>query len=201
MEIVTTPTAVAVEAQESLAPRSLKGCRVAVNVSLLQLCQEIVQRILTVADLLGKHGCKLEVEITESVLMRDLNDSVAFLKTLSDRGVDIAVDDFGLGFSNLARLKDLPIHRIKIDQSFVRDFGAGNDSARQIVKAIISMAQALNLQVTAEGVESAAQAESLLAMGCDEAQGYCFSKPVRVNELPQNYKYSSRSPVVDISMK
>lgn len=171
------------EAQQSLASLFPPGLRIAVNMSLLQLSQSTIERIRAMADILTTSGFILEIEITESALMKEPSHSTPFLQKLFDHGVEIAVDDFGTGFSNLSRLKDMPIHRIKIDQSFIRDFTSHNESAMQIVKAIIAMGHALNLKVIAEGVETQEQARLLTDMGCDEAQGYWYSRPTKVTDL------------------
>lgn len=124
----------------------------------------------------------LELEITEGVLIEDVESVIGVLHQLTQLGVSIALDDFGTGYSSMAYLRRLPIHVLKIDQSFVRDL-VHDDSARSIVQAIIALAHALHKTVLAEGVETQQQAELLRAWGCDEAQGYYFSRPVSAAAL------------------
>jgi diguanylate cyclase len=119
----------------------------------------------------------LELEVTEGVLIDDFESVIDVLGQLAEIGVSIALDDFGTGYSSMAYLSRLPINVLKIDQSFVRDL-VHDEGARSIVQAIIALAHALHKSVVAEGVETQQQAELLRALGCDEAQGYYFSRPV-----------------------
>ena len=151
---------------------------IAVNLSARQLLQpgfaDLVARIL---DETGVPPTVLELEITESILMKPSEENLAPLTALSDMGVQLWVDDFGTGYSSLSYLKRFPIHALKIDQSFVRGIGhEPNDAA--ITNAIIAMAHSLNLKVIAEGVETAEQAAFLHANHCMLAQGYYYSRPV-----------------------
>ena len=124
----------------------------------------------------------LEVEITEGVLLGDTEQALQTLHALRDLGVEVAVDDFGTGYSSLAYLTRFPLNRLKIDRSFV--VGMSSDPQRAaLVGAIIAMAHALKLRVTAEGVETAEQAAQLEALGCDEAQGFWFSRPITIAAL------------------
>jgi EAL domain-containing protein (putative c-di-GMP-specific phosphodiesterase class I) len=124
----------------------------------------------------------LELEITEGSMMSRPEHAIAILRELRDVGVRLAVDDFGTGYSSLAYLKRFPLHRLKIDQSFVRDLGndADNDA---IVTAIIELARNLRLQTSGEGVETEAQRAFLAAAGCHEYQGYLFSRPLPVSDF------------------
>ncbi|MHB1189098.1 putative bifunctional diguanylate cyclase/phosphodiesterase [Thiobacillus sp.] len=124
----------------------------------------------------------LELELTESVLMRDAESTDALLLALADLGVKLAVDDFGTGYSSLSYLRKYPIDTLKIDQSFVNRMTSHPDDAA-IVSAVISMAKALRLHVIAEGVETAEQVAFLLAQHCDEAQGYFYGRPVAAEAL------------------
>ena len=156
------------------------GPRIAVNLSPVQfwnrdLCREVADA-LAAANL---PPAALELEITEGVLMRDTASAARTLNQLNELGVAIALDDFGTGYSSLSYLKRFPIHRLKIDQAFVRDLDHDADD-RQIAKAIIGLGHSLNLQVVAEGVETARHLAFLADLGCDVAQGYYFSPPVRV---------------------
>jgi PAS domain S-box-containing protein/diguanylate cyclase (GGDEF)-like protein len=150
--------------------------RVAVNVSPLQLnlddFPEMVAGLIAATD-----GDALELEITESVIMDEVDRKVAMLSQVRSLGVSIAVDDFGTGYSSLSYIARLPITSLKIDRAFVNGMTAG-PQGRVLVSSIVALAHALNLKVVAEGVETLAQADLLRQMGCDEGQGYLFSRPV-----------------------
>jgi EAL domain-containing protein (putative c-di-GMP-specific phosphodiesterase class I) len=119
----------------------------------------------------------LELELTESVLMKNSERAQDILKALRTRGVQLAVDDFGTGYSSLSYLTKFPIHALKIDQSFVRQI-TSSPQETTIVTAVIAMSRSLRLRVVAEGVETQAEMAFLQAHECDEAQGYYFSRPV-----------------------
>jgi EAL domain-containing protein (putative c-di-GMP-specific phosphodiesterase class I) len=145
---------------------------IAINVSALQFQQpNFVERIAEVlaANGLPAHG--LELELTESILVRDADDALLRLQALARIGVRLAIDDFGIGYSSLAYLKRFPIGRLKVDRSFVMGL-PGNESDRAIVVAILQMAHALGLKVLAEGVETESQRQFLHDSGCDEWQGF-----------------------------
>jgi len=152
--------------------------RIAVNISVLQFVQtgfpELVARVL---EETGLAPSALELELTESLLMKDEENAVKTLKALKRLGVQLAIDDFGTGYSSLSRLRHFPIDRIKIDQSFIRTVTTNKDD-RAIAAAIISMAYSLNLKVVAEGVETDSQFNFLRSKTCDEVQGYYVSKPL-----------------------
>jgi len=159
--------------------------RIAVNVSARQFKQR--KFVDTVAAILLDSGTPpqcLELEITESLLLSAARDVEMNLGELSEMGVTIALDDFGTGYSSLAYLKRFPVDVVKIDQSFIRDIPA-DESSSAIVRAIIAMAQALHKQVVAEGVETAAQAEFLRRLKCDQLQGYYVSRPLSARQLPE----------------
>ena len=158
--------------------------RVAVNVSPLQLNQG--NFVPQVKELLqaGAGEERLELEITESVIMDDVDNKISMLQELRDLGISIAVDDFGTGYSSLAYIARLPITSLKIDRSFVTDMTAGPEGYI-LVSSIIALAHALKLKVVAEGVETEAQAQLLKLLACDEAQGYLFSRPVPAEQLQQ----------------
>lgn len=150
--------------------------RIAVNVSVLQFAR--LDFVAHVRDVLEDSGLPpecLHLEITESVLARDLSRVARVLNELAELGIQIAIDDFGIGYSSLNYLKRLPIHRLKIDKSFVQDLERDESDAK-ITLAIISLAQSLNLHVIAEGVETQAQADFLLSNGCGEAQGFLYGE-------------------------
>ena len=159
--------------------RAGAGPRIAVNLSPVQfwnrdLCREVEEALARAA----LPPAALELEITEGVLMRDTESAAQTLNRLNELGVAIALDDFGTGYSSLSYLKRFPIHRLKIDQTFIRDLDHDADD-RQITKAIIGLGHSLNLEVVAEGVETARHLAFLADLDCDVAQGYLFSPPVR----------------------
>lgn len=156
---------------------------VAVNLSARQFRQEdIVDDIRNVLNQTGLPPHMLELELTESSLMEDMDRTVATFDALKPMGVKVAIDDFGSGYSSLSYLKKLPVDVVKIDQSFVRDIPTDADD-RIIVSAIISLAHSLNHKVVAEGVEKAEQVEFLKHRGCDEIQGFYISPPVHPQDL------------------
>jgi diguanylate cyclase (GGDEF)-like protein len=138
-----------------------------------------------VGTLLSRYGHKpqeLGIEITESTVMRDIDDVLATLLGLRRLGVSIAIDDFGTGYSSLSHLKQLPVHTLKIDRSFVSTL-AHDSGDRAIVSAIIRLAEAFNLSTVAEGVEDVDTVTALLQLGCERAQGYLMSKPVSAADI------------------
>ncbi|MEO5862884.1 MAG: EAL domain-containing protein, partial [Burkholderiales bacterium] len=134
----------------------------------------------------------LEIEITESTMMLDIEAAQDKLKALNDLGVKLAIDDFGMGYSSLSYLRSLPIHAIKIDRSFVADIKAGTDNT--LITAMILIAKGLKLRLVAEGVETAEQLAFLKSHHCDECQGYLISKPLNTAEVTQLLA-SGRSPL------
>ncbi len=155
--------------------------RVAVNLSVRQLYDEGLAR--RVSEALAQTGFppeNLELEITESMVMRDAEGAIQVLQALRDTGVRIAIDDFGTGYSSLAYLKRFPIDCLKIDRSFIRDLPEDRDDA-SITRSIIAMAHNMKLEVVAEGVETVPQLDFLHAHGCDEIQGFLFSKPLGID--------------------
>ncbi|HXH03092.1 MAG TPA: EAL domain-containing protein [Candidatus Competibacteraceae bacterium] len=163
----------------------LPQLRMAVNLSMRQFRQEgLAERI---AALLAEHevaAAHLELELTESVVMQNLERTLATLQRLKDMGIRIAIDDFGTGYCSLSYLKRLPIDTLKIDQSFIRGIpGDARDVA--LIRAIITLAHSLHFTVVAEGVETAAQQRFLLAEGCDEGQGYGLARPLPAASLAE----------------
>lgn len=150
----------------------------ALNVSLRQFQQpDFVQQVLQALERSGAQPRALVLEITESVVMQDASDTIAKMQALSQRGVRFALDDFGTGYSSLARLRDLPLHLLKIDRSFVHEIAEGGADAT-LVQAIVGLAQGLGLKTIAEGVETHAQHAALHALGCSFFQGYLFARPM-----------------------
>jgi EAL domain-containing protein (putative c-di-GMP-specific phosphodiesterase class I) len=135
----------------------------------------LVKSILGALAASGLPASRLELEITESVLLEADSRTLAVLHELHSLGIRIVMDDFGTGFSSLNYLRSFPFDKIKIDQTFVRDMSKGRDSVA-IIKAIIDLGRALHIEVVAEGVETEEQLSILLAEGCTEMQGYYFSK-------------------------
>lgn len=160
-----------------------KDLVLAVNVSAKQFLQEgfVVQLMETV----NRHYINpslLKIELTESILVERINDVIIKMNALRKIGIRFSLDDFGTGYSSLQYLKMLPLNQLKIDQSFVRDI-ATDSSDRAIVRTIITMALSLDINVIAEGVETAEQRQFLLDNGCTHYQGYLFSKPVPIEEF------------------
>lgn len=158
---------------------------IAVNLSVRQLADErLGERIATVLEEQGLPGSALELEITENLLMQPTDEVLRTLRSFSDLGIRLTVDDFGVGYSSLSYLQRFPIHALKIDRCFVNRIGlAANDDA--IVEAIIALAHSLQLRVLAEGVETSAQREFLRVRGCRIAQGYLYSPAVNSERLTQ----------------
>lgn len=163
--------------------RGLPPLRVSVNLSGRQFGQqrldEMISAILWETSLSPQW---LELEITESAIMKNAEQNITILRKLKEMGIALAIDDFGTGYSSLSYLKHFPLTRLKIDRSFVRDITDNPDDAA-IAKIIIAMAQTLKLSVIAEGVETRAQMELLSFHNCVEMQGYLFSRPVTAHEI------------------
>ncbi len=166
-----------------LQQMGLPPLRLAVNVSARQLRQkDFLRTVRKALEESGLAASRLDLELTESMLMRDPEDAIQCLEALKADGVSCSLDDFGTGHSSLSTLKRCPIDFLKIDRSFVRDIATDpNDAA--IAKTIIAMARTLNMKVIAEGVETFEQLKFLREEGCDMAQGYYFSKPLPADEF------------------
>ncbi len=157
--------------------------RIAVNISQIQLVQK--NFVAMVEEIVKKHGrqdCGLDIEITESLVMKNVEENVMKLKAIQAMGVGIAIDDFGTGYSSFSHLATLPINALKIDRSFVINM-AHNPDHRTIVSTIISLAHLLKHKVVAEGIDAEEQVRLLREMGCDEIQGYIFSRPIPAEEF------------------
>jgi diguanylate cyclase (GGDEF)-like protein len=163
--------------------RGLNVPRIAVNVSALQLARRSFAAEVSAAIRdVGGDGGGVDLEITESVLMSEVGESIGKLRELRDLGLHIALDDFGTGYSSLAYLSRLPVDSLKIDRSFIHGMVEKAEDT-SIVSAIISLAQSLRLKVVAEGVETEQQAQLLRLLRCDQAQGFLFSLPVPAERI------------------
>ncbi|MDP4025015.1 EAL domain-containing protein [Methylobacterium sp. NEAU 140] len=166
------------------ASRWPDGLKIAVNVSAVQFTSaSLVTAVRETLRATGLPGRRLELEITESVLVANPGATTAILHSLRAMGVRVSMDDFGTGYSSLSYLRSFPFDKIKIDQAFVRDLGA-TDGTDFIVRAVIGLGASLGMTTTAEGVETEAQLARLRAEGCDEVQGYLFSRPVPITQVP-----------------
>ncbi|GLU34521.1 EAL domain-containing protein [Trinickia caryophylli] len=162
----------------------LKPIRLSVNVSPLQLQRaDIVETFEQVLRETGLDPTLVELEVTETALMRQPETAVRRLHECRRAGIRVAIDDFGMGYSSLGQLRALPVDRIKIDRAFVHGIGRGDTGA--IASAVVTLAKALGLAVIAEGVETAAQREFLLSIGCVDAQGYLYSRPLDAEDMTQ----------------
>jgi diguanylate cyclase (GGDEF)-like protein/PAS domain S-box-containing protein len=159
--------------------------RIAVNVSPLQFMRmDFSRHVREVLDEIGMSPANLEIEMTETTVMRNLEDVARQMRDLAELGVQFSVDDFGTGYSSLRHLHQLPIQTLKIDRSFIeRVTDPGGTAA--LVQAILSLAHNLGLQVVAEGVENRTQMESLISMNCDVMQGYLFARPLPADRIPE----------------
>jgi EAL domain-containing protein (putative c-di-GMP-specific phosphodiesterase class I) len=157
--------------------------KVAVNVSPVQFrSQGLPQAVISALAAAGLAPHRLELEITESVLMQSNETTLQRLHQLRELGVRISMDDFGTGYSSLSYLRSFPFDKIKIDRTFINDLENGKDAVA-IVQAIVALANSLNMTTTAEGVETERQAKALRSMGCVEMQGYLFSPPKTSHDI------------------
>jgi len=163
--------------------KGLNPGKLAMNLAVKQLQRkdfvEVFQKLMEAT------GCKpewVELEVTESQIMTNPEDAIKILNKISDIGVELAVDDFGTGYSSLAYLKKLPIDKLKIDQSFVRNLPNAEDDMA-IAKAVIALAKSLNLKIVAEGVETKEQKDFIVHNGCENIQGYYYSRPVSADDF------------------
>ncbi|MBI1921540.1 MAG: EAL domain-containing protein [Geobacter sp.] len=169
--------------------------QISVNLSARQFHQlDLVGDVRRMLEETGLDPRYLGLEITESILMHDVEDVVAKLAALKDMGMSLSIDDFGTGYSSLSYLKRFPLDELKIDQSFVRDLTTDPDDAA-IVTTIIAMAHSLKLKVVAEGVETLGQLAFLIEHQCEEMQGYYFSKPLPVGQFEELLKSGRQLPV------
>lgn len=165
-------------AQQATTQHGLPPFRVAVNLSGVQMQRDNIVEVTrqTLKDA-GLSPHLLELEVTESAMMKDMDHTIQILHQLNELGIELAIDDFGTGYSSLSYLKKFPIHRLKVDRSFIMNAPDDKDDA-SITKTIINLGHSLGLKVIAEGVETIEQVNFLTENGCDEFQGYYFSKPL-----------------------
>jgi EAL domain-containing protein (putative c-di-GMP-specific phosphodiesterase class I) len=160
--------------------------KLAVNISPVQFrSKSLLQAVVSALASSGLPASRLELEITESVMLQDSDGTLAVLTQLRELGVGIAMDDFGTGYSSLSYLHRFPITKIKIDRSFVNSIGLKNGGSA-VIRAVVEIARSLRMTATAEGVETEQQMSKLCKIGCDHAQGYLVSPPVpaaKVREL------------------
>jgi predicted signal transduction protein with EAL and GGDEF domain len=166
---------------------------IAVNLSMWNLeAQELPDQIAGLTKSIGMPAQRLELEITESLIMGDPQRTVRTLTRIRDLGVHFTIDDFGTGYSSLAHLKKLPVTGMKIDKSFVQNMESDRDNS-VIVRSIIDLGHNLGLKVTAEGVETQAARDMLASFDCDEAQGYYYSYPLPAHEIAELFRKSQGS--------
>jgi len=166
----------------------LKPGKLALNLSMKQLADNnFMTYLLKTMKEYNFQASWLELEITEGQMMQNPEQSIKKLQRLSELGIEIAIDDFGTGYSSLSYLKKLPLHKLKIDQSFIRDIPDDSDDVA-ITKAIIAIAKSLNLKLIAEGVETEEQRDFVVKNGCNYIQGYFYSKPLNSDDIQQLLK-------------
>jgi diguanylate cyclase (GGDEF)-like protein len=156
--------------------------KLAVNISPIQFRSNIASTVVLALAASGLSPYRLELEVTESVLLKDSEKNIAMLHQIKDLGVTISMDDFGTGYSSLGYLRSFPFDKIKIDQSFIRDMSSREDCV-SIVRAITGLGASLGMRTTAEGVETVQQLDELREQGCTEAQGFYFSRPIPASDV------------------
>jgi EAL domain-containing protein (putative c-di-GMP-specific phosphodiesterase class I) len=170
--------------------------RVAVNLSPTQLnSRTLLPTVLTALAAAQLPAHRLELEITEAVLMQNTEVTLRTLHSLRSLGIRISMDDFGTGYSSLSYLRSFPFDKIKIDRCFISGLGDSAESAA-IVQAVAGLAQSLRMTTTAEGVETRAQLDRVRALGCTDVQGYFYSRPVPAHELAKMFAKQSSSNIV-----
>jgi diguanylate cyclase (GGDEF)-like protein/PAS domain S-box-containing protein len=160
-----------------LIDRGVMDVRMAINLSIRQIRPTFPATLLDILRRTGLRPSDIELEITETVLMKDSDEVVLVLHELAGMGVHLALDDFGTGYSSLSYIKLMPLHTIKIDRSLITDIATGAEDA-EIVRAVIDMGHSMSRRIVAEGVETEQQLAHLRRLGCDEIQGYLFSRPI-----------------------
>jgi EAL domain-containing protein (putative c-di-GMP-specific phosphodiesterase class I) len=156
---------------------------IAVNLSARQFeLKDLAKRVGGILKATALESQSLRLEVTETMVMSNPDDSRAILGELSAMGISLALDDFGTGYSSLGFLQQFPLHCLKIDRSFVSGV-PGSERSEAITRAVVALAKALNMRVVAEGVENQAQLDFLRNLGCDEVQGYLLSTPLPFDQL------------------
>jgi EAL domain-containing protein (putative c-di-GMP-specific phosphodiesterase class I) len=174
--------------------RGLAHVRIAVNVSPMQLAQDDFESTLfRILSETGLDPAFLDLELTETALVKNTGDSAGLLKRLRERGIRVALDDFGTGFSPMHYLHQLPVDVVKIDRVFIRDLD-GNPSSAPLVEGMVRLARILSLKVIAEGVETTAQFDVLREIGFDMAQGNLLSPPKTAGEAEELLRLRSLQP-------
>ena len=165
------------------------------NISAIQFQRDdFVSQVEEVLSAAAIDTALLELEVTESVVMRDVSVVVRRLRQLQDMGLCIAIDDFGTGYSSLQYLQQLPLDALKIDRSFI-DRAEESKGGQALIETIISLAQHFNLRTVGEGIENQAQLDYLRRVGCNDAQGYFFARPMSAADIEQHCFLSDDSPV------
>lgn len=173
-----------------------KNLVLSINVSATQFCQaDFVEQVKAVLNRYQVEQHHLKLELTESLLLENVDNIIVSMVLLESSGVRFSLDDFGTGYSSLQYLKELPLHQLKIDQSFVRDI-VHNINDRSIVRTIIAMANSLEFDVIAEGVENETQKSILISNGCHQFQGYLFGKPVPIEQFNEALTLKSGQSLV-----
>jgi EAL domain-containing protein (putative c-di-GMP-specific phosphodiesterase class I) len=156
--------------------------RVAINLSPMQIKRELIDVVLQALATSGLPPDRLELEITESVLLQDRQNALATLHQLRQLGVRIAMDDFGTGYCSLSYLRSFPFDKIKIDRAFIADID-GREESRTIVETVVRLGRGLHMETVAEGIENFEQLQVVRGFGCGQAQGYYFSPPVAASDV------------------
>ncbi|MCW8885406.1 MAG: EAL domain-containing protein [Motiliproteus sp.] len=176
----------------SLEKQGLGPLRIAVNLSPLQFSSaDLISQIKAAIDNAGINPQQLELEVTESTLIDNVEQAIETMREIKRLGVSFAIDDFGTGYSSLSQLQNFPLNRLKIDQSFTQNIGI-DDNSTQITLTIIAMAKRLGMVIIAEGVETEDQAAFLLEHECEELQGYLFSHPIPIAEFTEKLSSQGR---------
>jgi len=189
--IIQIDTIVMEKAMEQFVLWHKKGLNpgvLALNLSMKQLNEkDFLHKLIHTIDRLGFNPLWLELEVTEGQVMNNPELSIQKLHTITELGIEIAIDDFGTGYSSLSYLKKLPLDKLKIDQSFIKDIPKDEDDMA-ITKAIIALGKSLNLKLIAEGVETKEQKDFLVQNGCEQIQGYLYSRPIPAEEIEKLLK-------------
>jgi EAL domain-containing protein (putative c-di-GMP-specific phosphodiesterase class I) len=167
----------------AVAARWPADCKLAVNISPAQLRhRDLIDTVRAALDQSGLPAWRLELEVTESVVIQDTEDALATLSQLKAMGVSLALDDFGTGYSSMSALVRFPFDRVKIDRSFIAGLGRRNDCGA-IVRAVTGLCRSLGLATTAEGIETPQQLALVNAEGCTEVQGFLLGRPASADEI------------------